>query len=92
MATAIVDNKGQVTIPEMVRERLRIKPGDKIDFVVDDRGSVVLRTEKIPFEQLRGSVKTNRRTPVTIKEMKKAIEDAAAERYLRSTGQLKAKR
>jgi antitoxin PrlF len=35
--------KGQVTIPKKVRDALGLKPGDQVDFVVDDRGEVVVR-------------------------------------------------
>ncbi len=35
--------KGQVTIPKRVRDALGLKPGDEVDFVVDERGEVVLR-------------------------------------------------
>jgi AbrB family looped-hinge helix DNA binding protein len=40
----IVQAKGQVTIPLEVREAKGIKPGDKVTWVVDDRGEWVLRT------------------------------------------------
>lgn len=35
--------KGQVTIPKRVRDALGLKPGDEVDFVLDDRGAVVVR-------------------------------------------------
>jgi AbrB family looped-hinge helix DNA binding protein len=34
--------KGQVTIPKRVRDALGLKPGDGVDFVVDDRGKVIV--------------------------------------------------
>ncbi|MBO0885712.1 MAG: AbrB/MazE/SpoVT family DNA-binding domain-containing protein [Mycobacterium sp.] len=33
-----VTSKGQVTIPQEVREQADIRPGDDVDFVVDDEG------------------------------------------------------
>jgi looped-hinge helix DNA binding domain, AbrB family len=36
-----VTSKGQVTIPKPVRDRLNIKPGNAVDFVLADDGSVV---------------------------------------------------
>lgn len=38
--------KGQVTIPKRVRDALGLKPGDGVDFVVDERGEVVLRNAR----------------------------------------------
>ena len=39
-----VTSKGQVTIPKPVRDRLNIKPGSAVDFVLADDGSVELTT------------------------------------------------
>lgn len=55
-----VTSKGQVTIPQEVREALGIRPGDEVDFVETDEG---YRIEKVapttaegadPFEKYRG--------------------------------------
>lgn len=35
--------KGQVTIPKRVRNALGLKPGDEVDFVLDDSGKVVVQ-------------------------------------------------
>ncbi len=34
-----VTEKGQVTIPKDIRDRLNIGPGSEVDFVADDRGA-----------------------------------------------------
>jgi AbrB family looped-hinge helix DNA binding protein len=56
--------KGQVTIPKKVRDALGLKPGDPVDFVVDDRGEVVVKragvlpdstSEPDAFDRLVGS-------------------------------------
>jgi AbrB family looped-hinge helix DNA binding protein len=52
--------KGQVTIPQKIRERLMIQPGDEVDFVLDEDGDVnLVKAEAEPnsrtrFAQLRG--------------------------------------
>jgi AbrB family looped-hinge helix DNA binding protein len=38
---AIVSEKGQVTIPKRLRERLGIRPGQVLDFEEDDHGRLV---------------------------------------------------
>ena len=40
--------KGQVTIPKAIRDRLGLKPGGRVDFVVEPDGRVVLRPVAAP--------------------------------------------
>jgi AbrB family looped-hinge helix DNA binding protein len=39
MSTTTVTSKGQVTIPVEVRKHLKLKPGDKIDFQIEENGT-----------------------------------------------------
>jgi AbrB family looped-hinge helix DNA binding protein len=55
-----VTTKGQVTIPQEIREKLNIAPATEVDFIVgdDDRVYLVKREDQTTskrFEQLRGS-------------------------------------
>lgn len=58
MAKATVTAKGQVTIPKAVRERMGLRVGDKVDFVVD-RGEYRLRKHvgPNPLKPYRGYLK-----------------------------------
>ncbi len=38
-----VTSKGQVTIPQKVRQELGITPGSEVDFELDDRGARLIR-------------------------------------------------
>jgi AbrB family looped-hinge helix DNA binding protein len=40
MPISTITSKGQVTIPKKVRERLRLRTGDKLDFQIEDDGSL----------------------------------------------------
>lgn len=40
-----VTEKGQVTIPKHVRNRLGIKPGSEVDFIVSDKGVTLVSLE-----------------------------------------------
>ncbi len=64
-----VTSKGQVTIPKPVRDRLNIKAGSTVDFVLGDNGSVVLvkagkktATPKSRFDRIRGIMKSDMTT------------------------------
>jgi AbrB family looped-hinge helix DNA binding protein len=56
-----VTQKGQVTIPKPVRDRLGIKPGSKVDFEIADGGRAFLRLigkDPLPrnrFARVRGT-------------------------------------
>jgi len=76
MPTATVTSKGQVTLPQKVREALRIHPGDRIDFVVDEDGEVRLKAGEVDVSALRGLLRRPGRRPVTLE----AMEDAIARR------------
>ena len=73
MPTATMTSKGQVTIPRAVRDLLRVDAGDQIDFVVTDRGDVMVRAVSVDVRELRGLLKRPRRRAVTVEEMNKAI-------------------
>ena len=73
MPTATVTSKGQVTIPRRVREALRIRPGDRIDFVLADNGEVRVRAGEVDVSALRGLLSRAGRGPVTLEAMDEAI-------------------
>ena len=78
---AKLSSKGQATIPKAVRERLQIKPGDRFKFFFHPDGVIIL--PKIPTERLKGSVPRLARS-VSLKEIDKAIEAGATERFWRT--------
>lgn len=46
--TVTLSSKGQITIPKSIRERLRLKPGDQVSFV--------LRGDTVSLEPAAGSI------------------------------------
>ena len=46
---AVVSEKGQVTIPKKLRDRMGIRPGQALDFE-EDRGTLVMR--KVDMDQV----------------------------------------
>lgn len=78
MATATLTSKGQTTIPKEVRDHLHVSPGDKLDFLIDAEGRVVLRPATLDVRQLKGMLKRKRAKPVSLHEMERAIAEGAA--------------
>ncbi len=84
MATATLTSKGQTTIPKEIRERLNLKPGDRIEFVVEDGDRVVLRPRNRSLDDLVGMLKPRDGRRVSIEEMNEAIQEGAVARFKRS--------
>lgn len=80
MVAATLTSKGQTTIPKEIRDFLGIGPGDKLDFVVESDGRVILRPATLDVRQLRGMLKRSGRKAVTLEEMDKAIAAGVARR------------
>jgi antitoxin PrlF len=78
MAVAKLTSKGQVTIPMEVRQKLRLKPGDRIDFVLEKGGEVRVKALKRPITDLLGILKGAGRRPLSVEEMKEVVVEAAA--------------
>jgi AbrB family looped-hinge helix DNA binding protein len=77
---ATLSSKCQATIPKVVRERLRIGPGDRFKFFFHPDGVIIL--PKIPTRRLKGSVPKLPRS-VSLKEIDNAIEAGATARFRR---------
>ncbi len=73
MATATLTSKGQITLPKAVRDRLHVDVGDQVDFVVNDRGDVVVRAANLDVTELKGLLKRRRTRPVAVEQMNAAI-------------------
>ena len=72
MTTAAVTSKGQITIPIEVRVKLGIKPGDRVLFIENEKGEVVLRPKTGSLTDVRGMLKWTGK-PATIEEMNEVI-------------------
>jgi AbrB family looped-hinge helix DNA binding protein len=78
-----LNSKGQITIPSVVRKRLGLKTGDRIDFIFEPGGRVTLAAKRAPFEDLRGILRRPGKTPVPVRAMDKGIAMAVRSRWRR---------
>jgi AbrB family looped-hinge helix DNA binding protein len=72
MTTAAVTTKGQITIPIEVRVKLGIKPGDRVLFLENEKGEVILKPKTGSLMDVRGMLKWTGK-PATIEEMNEVI-------------------
>jgi AbrB family looped-hinge helix DNA binding protein len=79
MSLAKLTSKGQLTLPKTIREYLKVNTGDILEFVIDEKGKVMVTPKTVDIEHLYGIVKGKKH--VTIEEMKKAVRQRAVKRH-----------
>ena len=82
MSEAKMTSKGQITVPKDVRQKLGLKPGDRVRFLLEADGRVRLMPAKRDISELVGILPKPRRT-LSIEEMDDAIARAVAEKFAR---------
>lgn len=70
--------KGQLTVPAEIRERLALKPGDKVEFRILRDGTITLHALNMTVDDLFGMI-SYRGSPKTIDQINEAITDAAVD-------------
>jgi antitoxin PrlF len=73
MPAATLTSKGQLVVPKSIRDRLGLHPGDRLDFVIQDDGNVLIRPATENVDRLKGILRRPGRPPVTVEEMKRII-------------------
>ena len=75
MPTSSLTTKGQTVIPKAIRDLLGLKPGDSLDFVVEDNGDVLIRPAVQSVHRLKGLLHRPGRAPVSVREMARCIRE-----------------
>ncbi|HEV8574756.1 MAG TPA: AbrB/MazE/SpoVT family DNA-binding domain-containing protein [Dehalococcoidia bacterium] len=65
--------KGQVTIPKEVRDHLGVETGDRLSFVVQEDGTVVVKPITRHVRELGGLLERSGQRSVSIDEMDEGI-------------------
>lgn len=58
--SSTISSKGQVTVPQKVRNWLGLSPGDRVDFVIEGQRTTIrpARMKDNPFSKYEGVLKT----------------------------------
>jgi AbrB family looped-hinge helix DNA binding protein len=75
MPAATLSSKGQMVIPKSLREQLGLKPGDSVDFIIQENGDVLIRPAAQDVQKLKGMLYRAGRKPVSIEEMNTAVKN-----------------
>ena len=69
---ATLTSKGQITLPKAIRDRLHLRSGDRVQFLVHEDGRVELVPQTAPVSRLKGVLPAPARA-VTLEDMETAI-------------------
>jgi len=72
MAVSTVTSKGQTTIPGEIRRHLKLKAGDRVEFVVETDGRVVVVPATVDIADLKGILAPAPRR-VSLEDMEMAV-------------------
>ena len=73
MPTATMTSKGQITIPKSIRDAFSIKPGDRIEFFIDDKGRLIVWPITQDITSIKGIVDYSG-PAVSVEDMNRAIQ------------------
>jgi len=71
--TATLTTKGQITIPKQVRDHLGVETGDRLSFVVQEDGTVIVKPITRHVRELGGILRRPGERAVSLAEMDQAI-------------------
>ncbi|HTA58572.1 MAG TPA: type II toxin-antitoxin system PrlF family antitoxin [Candidatus Baltobacteraceae bacterium] len=78
MPHSTVTRKGQTTIPGTIRKALRIKPGDKLEYLLE--GDQVTIRVHLGTRLLKGVLASKKGKGMSFKEIREAATNAARDR------------
>ncbi len=79
MKSATITSKGQITIPKEIRDYLKLEIGSKIEFVIDENGTVKVIPLNVPVTALSGMLHHPDMPAATIEDMEYAISEGASD-------------
>ena len=74
MPRSTLSSNGRITLPKEIRRHLDVKEGDRIEFVIEAAGRVVLMPARSRLGELWGMLHEPGRKALSIEEMNGAVE------------------
>ena len=74
MASATITTKGQVTIPKVIRDKLMLNAGDKVEFVIIDKREALIRPVSKKVDDVFGMLHKPGQKAVSVEEINEALE------------------
>ncbi|HTP30918.1 MAG TPA: AbrB/MazE/SpoVT family DNA-binding domain-containing protein [Candidatus Acidoferrales bacterium] len=73
MPSATLTSKGQITIPQEIRDEMGLRKGQRLDFRVDTKGRLILEPLTGDVRKLKGIVRSSRKSAPSLREISEAI-------------------
>ncbi len=83
MATSTVTTRGQTTIPQSIRQKMSLKEGDKIAWIVHDDGRIEIMPVTLDASEVAGLFQSWIQKTVSIEDINKA-KKLVARKYQQS--------
>lgn len=77
MTEARMSSKGQITLPKAIRDRLGLRQGDRVRFIIEADGRIRLLPAKRDISSLVGILPTPKRA-FSIEELDEIVQTAVA--------------
>jgi AbrB family looped-hinge helix DNA binding protein len=77
MLNTSVTDTGQITLPEEIRQYLKLVSGSRVEFVIDEDGQVKLFPLNVAVETLSGILHRPSIQKTSLEEMEAAISEGA---------------
>jgi antitoxin PrlF len=81
MALATLTTKGQVTIPKIVRESLKLNTGDKIEFIVTENREAIIRPVSKKVDDIFCKLHKRGRKTASVEVMNDAIKTRMRKKF-----------
>jgi len=81
MALATLTTKGQITIPKIIRDSLKLNTGDKIEIVITKDREAIIRPVSKKVDDIFCKLRKSGRKPVSLETMDDAIKNRMRDKY-----------
>jgi len=81
MALATLTSKGQVTIPKIIRDSLKLNTGDKIEIIVTEKREAIIRPVSKKVDDIFCKLHKPGRKAVSLKVMDDAIKKRMKDKF-----------
>lgn len=81
MTLATLTTKGQVTIPKIIRESLKLKTGDKIEIIVTEKREAIIRPVSKKVDDIFCRLHKPGRKAVSLEAMDDAIRNRMRDKF-----------